>query len=435
MWQTVPKHQRDRWEANIGHRCNEDSWLEGRAKEQKLEAMTTQIVERLKSYQGETHGWQGVNLYRPLTDGTLHLVDTVDDICHEILAIKHQVFLPTVARSERTALTKEFLKWMETHVHTRYYVVTAGKRCKINELKARFKWLHTQLAEFRRLLKERGEFNGIEVVLRCDEFTIQREHYTESLTFHPHMNLAIHFPYVLGSAKFLKFKELIDSHFGTMVKDCGEIRDAKELIKYVTKYESDKKPVPPGQKPKLGLLDLKDCELAALYEVRKGLKPVQALGDFRKFRSGLRENSQKIASKFCQDGQWRLQIVPKNVAKPLRPSGDAVPGNNILVAITEAQPRFTPVLRPVLVVRNFNGDFAALRKNLNLHTLRTFVIETTDKRTIADAARSDVPPSWVHTFTETLEENLVMTPSVVVDLWTGKAVPQSVEHDPPESYA
>ena len=409
----LPIHQRERIQSNSGHKCDAQSWQQGRDAQDKLESITLTICERLKRCLDTTKGYYGANLYRPSTDGTLHVVCTVDDEAEEILAVKHQVFLPVVAHLERNALTKEFRKWMETHSHTRYYVVTAGQRCKINELSSRLRWLHVQLAEFRRLISTKPEFRGIEVVLRCDEFTIKRDGEGE-LTFHPHMNLAIHFPYVLGEKRFLLWKKLIDSHFGTMVKDCGEIREARELIKYVTKFESSN-----GE---LGVLDLQDTELTALYQVRRGMKPVQALGSFRRFRSGIRESRQKIVSRY--DGeQWRLAIVPKPPVKPQRPSESDEPRKNVFVSLTEPQPRFKPILRPCVLVRNFDGDFTRLRKELNLEPLRNFVLAASERNAVRDVCASGVVPSWVHTSTETLEEVFDETPPVDVawgdkpDLW------------------
>jgi hypothetical protein len=237
------------------------------------------------------------------------------------------------------------------------------------------------------------EFNGIEMVLRVDEITIERT--GRDLSFHPHSNVAIHFPYVLGSAKFLKFKTMMDAHFGVHVKDNGEIKEPRELIKYLCKYESDTT----KKDNTIGLMDLSPVELAAFYEVRRGLKPAQSLGSFKDFRRDLREAKHKVASKF--NGEcWKLVIAKKNPAKKQRPKiNELAPSKNILVGITDPQPRFRPVLRPCIILRDFDGNFGKVRDELNLRPLGEFTVRLTDER-IVQSAKRDPVSSWVHTITE-----------------------------------
>jgi hypothetical protein len=396
-WRAVPKATRDRWEANAGHLCGEDAWLKGRAAEQKLERFTLDLVNRLKACLESTGGYMGTDLTRPRTDGTIHIIDAVEDVAYEVPAIKHQVFLPSVAHLERNSLVKEFCFWLEHHKHTRYYVATTGTRCQMHQIRRRFHWLHEKISEFRRLLKDKPEFNGIEIVLRVDELTIERTGL--GLTFHPHSNLAIHFPYFLGKEKFLQFKTMMDDHFGVHVKDNGPIKEPRELIKYLCKYESETA----KKDNTIGILDLSDVELAAFYEVRRGLKPAQSLGSFKNFRRDLREAKHKVVKKF--DGiQWKLGVAPKNPAKKQRPKINDAPTANVLVAITDPQPRFRPVLRNCVVVRNFDGDYKRLRDELNLAPLREFNIRKQDERTIQQERRDPVS-SWVHTITESPGEN------------------------------
>lgn len=410
----LPIHQRERIQATSGYTVKEEIHSEAEASKEKIEAITLTICERLLRCMNAVP-FMGANLYRPASDGTLHVVCTVDDVAEELLAVKHQVFLPSITRMERAELIKQWLKFSELVHHVRYYVVTAGERCYGHELRKQFRWLHVKLAEFRRALKKRPEFNGIEVLLRTDEFTIKRDS-EGNPTFHPHMNLAIHFPYVLGKKLFLKWKEFIDCHFGTHVKDNGQVKDPRELIKYVTKFES--------KDGEMGLLDLTDTELAGIYAIRAGMKPVQALGAFKEFRRSMRDKRQKIVTTRDLEGVCRLAIVTKAPVAPKKAKQGDEPGENIFVALTEAQPRFSRTIRPALVIRNFNGDFAALRKNLNLHPLRNFVIEAENNNKLrAAGACAEFPESWVHTFTETLEETwgepqpeVVSTPGKP-DLW------------------
>ncbi|MEW6306973.1 MAG: hypothetical protein AB1705_26210 [Verrucomicrobiota bacterium] len=413
---------RSRWRANIGHRCNEDDWLEGRAREQKLERMTHLIVERLKRAQEETRGYWGVDLRRPAVDGVLHAVDMWEEKSAELPSVKHQVFLPIVAHGERIALIREFTRWMQTHKHTRYYVVTTGGRCQIHEINARLAWAHEKLSEFRRLpeMQEGGEFYGINFVLRTDEFTIERE--GDGLTFHPHINLAIHFPHFLPARRnretgemengFLRFKRLIDEHFRTVVLDAGEIDNVHELIKYVCKYEKENEPTwtertlaggISGAVKSIGILDLSPCELYALYRVRAGMKPVQALGSFAQYRRRLRENRLKVISKF-NGLEWKLAEAPMDppIARVER-DDDRRSEINLVVCVTEPQPRFSPVLRPCIIVKNFNGDYAGVRRKLR--DLYKFVAEAELNQTLRlERARN---PFFIGStsFTETPEDD------------------------------
>lgn len=374
----------DRFVANTGHEIAEDEWFERKRAEFKLRAQTDYIVDTLLGVLDDTDGTFGADLRRPAHEARNFAVSASLDKCEEMQHVKNQIFLPIVAHTNRNGLIRDFEKWIETHRHTRYYVLTSGRRCSFGQIKKRFKWMHNQIAELRRKLAE----NGIpgedvpEIVLRCDEITIKREP-DGTLSFHVHSNLAIHFPRFISGGFREQWKLKIEEHFGTIVEDCGEIKNCRELVKYFCKYERDKKDVEQEWKDQLALdegrivamKDLTPLELANLYAVRRGLKPVQTMGGFREWRKMLTEKRLKTTRKWDKATKtWRLKLEEKNAAEERDPARKADPKEkNVLLCITEPQPLFERWTEPILVVKNFDGNYDALRKKYGLEDLKTFV--------------------------------------------------------------
>ncbi|HEY1172882.1 MAG TPA: hypothetical protein VGH19_16055 [Verrucomicrobiae bacterium] len=430
----VPAAKKAIWRANTGHKIRDDDLIDTQAAREKLKRQTETIVDRLAMVWHETKGRWGAKL-RIHSD--LTMVCSVENVSRPLPGFAHQVFLPIMAHDSRAALIKEFQLWMERHQYTRYYVVTTGERCGIGELKDRFQWLHEQISEFRRWLRTMPEYHGIEVVLRCDEFTIRRES-NGILSFHPHTNLAIHFPRLIGgrnldkeerSAAFLQFKARVDAFFGTHVKDNGLIRNQRELIKYICKYEKDA-----SGDGTIGLLDVTPYELAEIYSVRRGLKPVQTLGDFKKFRGGLRRDRKKVVSKWFEKlGQFKLTtydqgpVKKKEVVEDLLPNRREIAHKNQLVAITDPSPWHDVVARPAVIIRNFDGNYQGLRDSLKLGVLRDFVKTICEQRAISRATKdgSSASSYWVHTFTETPEGFFDPDPSGCA--WDDMPPPEMVE--------
>lgn len=389
---------KQRWQLNTGAKCDEDRWIDDQRRRQRMEQATETIVGTLGKLFADTNGERGADLRRPDKDGTLWMIDPVEPVCRAMQRVKHVVFLPSVAHAERSALIRDFEHYA-IGKHVRYFVLTGGARCHWWELNAKFKYLQTHISEFFQEMKV-STFKHILPLLRVNEFTLLREADGE-LSFHPHINLAVQWDRALSKERYKEFMALMRAHFGTHLEDNGQVVNAREVVKYFCKFESTDDDKREDGRRTLGLLDVKPDELDTIYRLRGGMKPVQCLGPFKRHRRALRHARMKTVRKMI-GGKMHLTVDPMNPKREKR-AGVSTETTNVLVCVTDPQSALLPITRPIIIVKNFTGDFDGLRhKYPQLATLRQTVMQWETERAEYELAASEAKAALeVHNLTET----------------------------------
>lgn len=385
-----------------GTKMETDAWLDGRLQQERTEICTRYMADKLRS--------QGVELKRPERDGTLHRVGLVSGKSEAMPGWKHQVFLPAVARSERHSLLRDFEYWSQIkgHEHLYYFVATSGTRCDLSDLTARFKKLHEALAAVRdhKEFRPGGQLASVKLLLRTDEFTMKRQWgFTGGVSFHPHSNVVLWLPEVLGRDRFCLLRAIVNAAFDAHVGPIEPVRNLKEIVKYVCKYIKE------STKPdEVGIEDLPPETLAELYKVRVGLKPVQCLGPFKHFRKHLSDNRLKTSQMPDREGKRYLTVIDKEAAKPAAPP-QGHKRLDVVVCLTDPSPALSPMFEPCIIVKNYTGTLDAVLHGgapIELSRLVKFATEAATfnaakaaAAAAAKAAASGPCLSDVHTFTET----------------------------------
>jgi hypothetical protein len=377
-----------------------DAWLDGRLQAERTEGCTRVIAAKLASV--------GVSVRRPEKDGTLHRVGLVTGKAEALTPWRHQVFLPAVARAERHSLIRDFTYWSEIkgNEHLRYFVATSGERCAVADLPERFRKLHAALSDLKRSrhFKPGGALASVAFVLRTDEFTMRRDaSKPHGVSFHAHSNVIVHTPEYLGPERFRLLRALVNHAFSAHVGPIEPVRSIKEVVKYVCKYTADAK-----NPDDLGIENLSPALLLELYNLRRGMKPVQCLGPFRDFRRHLEEKRLKVSQMPDKGGKRYLAVIPREAPKERGPA-QLVKRADVILCVTDPAPSLSPMFEPCVIVSNYSGTLDGLMFSGNtpqpLHTLRDFAIAAADANKAAAAlAAAKRHLSEVHTFTETLHK-------------------------------
>ncbi|APY15757.1 hypothetical protein BKD02_15940 [Brucella sp. 09RB8910] len=184
--------------------------------------------------------------------------------------------IPEVAQRNRQPLLQEFDLFLKEHPrvkkYARYMVVTSGERFKIYHFAERLKHFNKQLGRYFEISSKAG----IDVILCSIEFTVDEEN-----TVNLHANIVSAPRKAFGPDGWSDWLKLTRKHFdGQTLHDAGRVKDTKEIIKYVCKFNEI-----------AGLSSAWLVEIAhALY--KKQL--VRPLGLFREFRKELKARGQKV---------------------------------------------------------------------------------------------------------------------------------------------
>lgn len=209
-------------------------------------------------------------------------------------------------------------------VKYRYAVFTGGSRCLISDTEKRIKSIRCLLSKAIKKLKEEGIY--IDIIFQSVEDTLKRDAHN-IVWVHPHLNVIYRFRRQLRKREWAAFLRIMNEVMdGKNWRDCGVLKDAKEVVKYVTKMKvgseggsasaSDEcgknifnnDPISYDYGKEIGLLDLSDEELCEyFYQVgpidkrgkTKRRKLLLPLGDFQKFCSVFKE--------------WGIRFRPVNI--------------------------------------------------------------------------------------------------------------------------
>jgi len=259
---------------------------------------------------------------------------------------RHIQILPEVAVQDRSKTIKELSYFIENHSSQRFFryaVITSGNRVEYGgNLRERRHVFH---ANFRRWASEAERDFGVKLLYRGSEYTFN------SYGAHFHTNVVYWPTRRLSDADWSRFLSWSKGRLGGVIwKDCGRLRDVREVVKYICKLSSDG-----SDNGSYGVDELSSSELAWFHEQTYRTKASQALGDFADFRKELEEKRQKIAVFRRFDGSRKLVLMDKEPPKKRsknRTAGGGKP-ENVVLCRTLPRPGKSGVIQPWTMVSGY----------------------------------------------------------------------------------
>ena len=326
-------------------------WQERQSRNLLLRRQSEEIADKLKLV--------GVDLYAP-QDPEADTVTLLGDLSQETedsLAncFRHSLFLPAIAASDRSRQMKKLELYLQRHRRSqfaRYLVVTHGVRIAWHDADFRKKIaeFHNKLGTFARAARKQY---GVEIVLRSTEMTL-RDCPGQSQSgidgVHLHANV-LYIPPKLVGDRWQNWLNFCRRYFSSHVKDCGRIKNIREIVKYVTKPTAS-----PSEREKIpglvGMCQLSPARLAWLHAATQRLHIVQPLQNFRRFLHGLTIGRLKI---YRSEG-GTLELVQKPQVEKRAAREETGCRENVIITRTLPQPRFSEIYEPVSIVMNFTRN-------------------------------------------------------------------------------
>ncbi len=326
---------------------------------------------------------RAMSLVRPAGDGSF--------LVEDLEAFRNLNLLPSVQKNNR----RKALRWLEAYLqqharsqYLRYYVITSGERCALDQVRARHAWLTKRMNRWRRkvLIPK-----GIEIVAWGIELTIDADR-----TAHVHANVAL-IPPKLSEADLEALYAETSAIFGTHWRDAGRITNLKEFLKYTVKFSvSASKTGEKVDSDLFSLLDIAPSEsidgetgevttthpVKVLYDQLFRRRLFHPIGEFAEFIKSHREAGLKPVH---IGDDWFM--APK-LPVPERPKrNDSGVVDNIVCAVCAPRPfeeGGAPL--PSAIIRNFSADPespAAIERLERLMELFSFYQDETSERLAA----------------------------------------------------
>ena len=337
----------------IGRCYDPVKWHENGEKRKYLAEQTKDIARKLD--QGYQADGKTIRV-DPYTRTDLHIMGLHSKQFKKLDGYKNINFLPSVAQKNRSQKTKEMLLFLKHNHNCRMWTFTAGSRCALDKLNSQCRWMHRRLTklndtDFMKSL-------GAQFVFRATEFGELAADGENDLSLHPHMHALLHLENYLRPEDWSYLLARIQSFWKAFCKDCGKIKNPRELIKYCVKP--------------CDLEGLNNEQLIKLYHANKGLRLWESLQDFRQLRRSIREDKQKVV---IRKGipklvpNWNGGISSKKSDCSVRwmdnkttedIQSEKILGNRSrpmpsIVAWCAPAPVFTPVSEPLFMVHGLDG--------------------------------------------------------------------------------
>jgi hypothetical protein len=348
-------------ESMVGHRLDEDKWIDSKARSQALSRATEIIASKLESLDYDCH--RSKEQWVSVVDGEGNA---------ELLAAskyRHVQFLPSVQSYESRRWCRELQYYIDTHPQRKWcrmWVSTTGERCSSGELAPRLRGQNRRISRMACELRKMG----VELLFSAAEFTIRLEK-DGSFTYHPHQHLIIlplrFFEKSEWSALVERAKALLGGHH---LRDAGKIAEVGECVKYCCKV------LPDADSGSIALTDLPASELLALAKNLQKLRLKRAYGLFAQDRSSWKE--EKVTPKKVKikkepgdeaddvdvDGEeeqdtWEWRMVSTAGAKPPEVPCGSDDDRDIVIGTTISA-IVQPVFSRSLLVINYSGNFRKL---------------------------------------------------------------------------
>ena len=276
--------------------------------------------------------------------------------------IVRKTVVPSHAATVRSQWIRQNEYYLRKHPNgknARYGVVTCGPRIYFNpenpeafdeECREQLKRARTNMRRWRN--ESKADY-GIEFVVTVLEAAV------DGNSVHLHFNV-IYIPPNLKGGRWQKWLRWSSSRLGAWWKDCGRIKELREVIKYATKLL--------GQD---SLESLNDSQFGQLFNLLDGLTTILAHDKFADWRRWLEEEGKKVI-RLPVNG--RLVIFDKRKREPRedRDDDELVPGDepkvieNRILTRQVPRPFGSEVIEPVTIVQHFteNPTTEAGRKGL-----------------------------------------------------------------------
>ena len=306
---------------NTGTTHGIESWEEGRARQAVLCEQTRRIADVLEA--------SGIQVRLPSDVSLVGEVTGNVDLAESWRAIR---FLPLVAQRDRKPVSSAMKLWLRGSGgrHVRYAVVTSGDRVPLGGALKKRQAEHT--ANIRRWASEAGQRFGVELLLRATEYTVNDD------GVHLHSNIAYRLARPLPADSWSEFLSWSRGRLQATWKDCGELENADELVKYCVK---------PADLDRLG-----DDDLVWLFEQTFRAKMIQPLGAFGEWMKDLERDRLKVAMVRDSEGnKSRLRLVTKMKRDMTKGGGEV--GENVICGRTLPQARWTQWAEPVSLVMGY----------------------------------------------------------------------------------
>lgn len=259
---------------------------------------------------------------------------------------RHIQILPEVAVQDRSKTIKELSYFIENHPSQRFFryaVITSGNRVEYGgNLRERRQRFH---ADMTRWSSEAARDFGIKLLYRGSEYTFN------SSGVHFHTNVVYWPTRRLSDVDWSRFLSWSKSRLGGVVwKDCGRLKDVREVVKYICKLSSDG-----SQSGSYGVDELSSENLAWFHNQTYRTKASQPLGDFAEFCASLKEKRQKIATFRRFDGSRKLVVMDMEAHRPR--SKNKTPGRsdaeNVVLCRTLPRPGRSGVIQTWTMVSGY----------------------------------------------------------------------------------
>jgi len=187
--------------------------------------------------------------------------------------------LPYMAKRIRQPMLNALEAWFERHPFARLWTFTGGKRCRLSDVRERFRYIFRKLSRLNAepFMREAG----VSIVFRSGELgtpecsedgTMRPDHEAGcferdegGVWFHPHIHCAVELTKgQIPKHRWARLLKSVWAFWGHHWDDGRAVRNARELCKYVSK---------PGE-----VLALTDPELAELHRQLFRLKIMQPMG-------------------------------------------------------------------------------------------------------------------------------------------------------------
>lgn len=399
-------------------RFNDKSAVDSATKRRLSLAETTKILaDRIIIGSGGA-----VNPYR---EGRgLAFLDTLDGSVTPENAYCNQNWLPIVSSYNRRLLARNLAIFLELsnreeaceivtrdgeikhipgtypgkRLNYRYMVLTGGPRIPLGLVKNRIIYIRQVLRKLRKSLKE-NYGNRVEIVFSGLEITLKRDS-AGTIWTHPHLNIVYCTHEKIDWNQFLT--TVSSAVEGNHWADCGVISNPNEVVKYVTKQQTNSDQLDEsilaadglleeGDRygSEIGLLDLTPDELWLYVQQCCGFtnlltgeqfkpKLLTPSGAFRQFNSFINDptNGIKIVMRQNEQGQLEYVLQAKKTASNRKQSDVLTPGaspepENVVITETSAHPNNVTYLTTTkLLVRNYTEQPKTEQGRINLNTIR-----------------------------------------------------------------
>lgn len=250
-------------------------------------------------------------------------------------------FLPVVAKADRAGWLREieyFLNNDRQGKFARYGVISCGERVEFDDgfVQTSKERIASTQANIRRWINESRERFGVDVILKTFETALNPE------SGHHHFN-AIYIPRRgMKKDQFKAWLSYSKKRLGVHWKDCGRIKDVREVIKYACKIQGAK-----------SLETITDSAFLSLFELMHGRTTIEAHGSFADFRRDLEANRKRVVWMRQKNAPSRLVLMRKQ-SRPRNsePKPDALQ-ENLIIGRQLPRSMGAGLIEPVTIVQNY----------------------------------------------------------------------------------